>query len=105
MYSHRLIGVIKHSTISQGLKRGKEILLSPVFNGVVRKIAVERRADGGKLDDRIIIRGRLRCYSVEETGVHQFLQKEFHVSEFRIFDAEGLEHAKVTVLHCHEDRA
>lgn len=52
-----------------------------------------------------MVRGRLRCYSVEETGVHQFLEEELYVSELGVLDAEGFKHAEVAVLHRHEDGA
>lgn len=55
--------------------------------------------------DDVVVRGRLRCYSVEETGVDQLLEKEFDVSELRVLDAEGFEHAEVAIFDSHKDGA
>lgn len=55
------------------------------------------------MDD--VVRGRLRCYSVEEAGVHKLLEEEFHVSKLRVLNAEGFEHAEVSIFDCHEDGA
>lgn len=57
------------------------------------------------MDDVVVVRGRLRCYSVEKTGIDQFLQEKLDVTKLRVLDAEGLEHAEVAVLHSHEDGA
>lgn len=57
------------------------------------------------MDNVVVIRGRLRCYSVEEAGVHQFLQEKLDVAELGVLDSEGFEHAQVSVLDCHEDGA
>lgn len=84
---------------------GREILISLILKRIVGKIAVERGADRTKLDDVVIVRGRLRRYSVEKTGVDQLLQEKFDVAEFVVLDAEGFQHAEVTVLDRHEDRA
>jgi hypothetical protein len=97
--------IFKHTSLALGEKERKGKLLSSVLYGVVRKVAVERRTDRAKLDNVIIIRGRLRCYSVEEAGVHELLQEELDVSQLRVLDAERLQHAKVTILDCHEHGA
>lgn len=80
-------------------------LLSPESYGVIGQVAIEGGAYGGKVDNRVVFRGRLRCYSVKETGVNQFLQEKLDVSEFRILDAKRFKHAQVAVLYSHKDRA
>lgn len=60
--------------------------------GVVRKIAVEGRAEGSVLDDVVVVRGWLRRYSVEESGVDQLLEEELDIAELVVLDAQGFEH-------------
>lgn len=68
------------------------------------QIRIEIRIDGLCV---CVIKSRSRIwrYSVEETGVDQFLQEELHVAQLGVLDAQRLQHAKVPVLHRHENRA
>ena len=51
------------------------------------------------------LKGGIITRLVQEAGVDKFLEEEFDIAQFWVFDPEWLEHAQIPVLHGQEDGA